>query len=243
MLRVVFVVALVLHAVAALRRDGKQAKIGGGLSGVIDPVFCAMISYRLFPAMQEVDSSMTCYNLLFAKYCYCSKANSCYVSKKDRPVNDRGKVEKCFTLRSDDPFTNPTCSREDVWKPDWGKNRTSTSLCYEWTTNTDWGALQKGRTLAESCRLQWARDHCPWTCCTYVPLTANSLCNKEDTWQPGWGKDDGKEVPPYKACGSWAENSEWGALKGGRTLTEACKLDFAKESCAQTCCKQLAESE
>jgi O-glycosyl hydrolase len=60
---------------------------------------------------------------------------------------------------------------------------------------------------------------------------------KKDTWTPSWSHD------PHAACQQWSVNTQWGALKGGQTLAEACRTDFGKDSCALTCCEASPKSE
>ena len=56
---------------------------------------------------------------------------------------------------------------------------------------------------------------------------------EKDSWKPTWSHD------PHAACQQWSVNSQWGALKDGETLVEACQSDFAKGSCALTCCEAI----
>ena len=54
-----------------------------------------------------------------------------------------------------------------------------------------------------------------------------------DTWSPSWAES------PTAACDVWAFNERWGALQGGRTLAEACGLQWAGKNCAGTCCRAV----
>jgi O-glycosyl hydrolase len=89
------------------------------------------------------------------------------------------------------------------------------------TTSSGWGL-----TAATYCGCEHGES------CLCKPPPAQCALLK-DTWKPQWTHD------PHDACQQWSVNKQWGALKGGQTLAEACKGDFGRNSCALTCCEAL----
>ena len=87
------------------------------------------------------------------------------------------------------------------------------------TTRSGWGLTATsfcGCTNGRSC------------VCKPEPAGCKAL---KDTWAPSWSHD------PTVACGQWSTNSDWGALKGGQTIKQACASSFGRDSCAKTCCE------
>ena len=121
-----------------------------------------------------------------------------------------------------------SCGR-DTWLPDWAGS--AEEACEHWATS-DWGALEGGATLQQSCE---EFDGCPGTCCRY---TAAKVC-AVDMWLPDWSWS------PTDACYEWA-TSDWVASElgfplasGEGSLQDRCEPgSIGAELCAGACCTQ-----
>lgn len=130
----------------------------------------------------------------------------------------------------------------DTWLPEWTED--ATKACESWARDRKWGALRAGRSLKKACESFWAQLNCAKTCgCpadtassgdkieeipdTSVTKVVMSVEACKDRWLPDWATNSSH------ACSAWAQAS-WGALRDG-SLAEACRSNWAQESCAKTC--------
>jgi len=142
-----------------------------------------------------------------------------------------GKEKKTQTGEVSTDALSPPCSSVDnTYAVDWG---TPNEACASWASNSDWGALQKNMTLAESCVAgTWGLSNCAQTCC------ANGIMPLPTPGMTGTGPCAGLTDENYKnSCQEWATNSDWGALQKGATLEQACAADtWGYQNCTLTCC-------
>jgi len=119
----------------------------------------------------------------------------------------------------------PDCNGKiDTWDEEWGSS--PQDRCSVWVTNSEWGALSDGKTVAESCSSDFGDKWCAATCCLAVG-------GKTDTFKESWGSS------PQARCSTWSTNSDWGALAGGNTLLQSC-VGWGSTWCAATCCALAA---
>lgn len=82
-------------------------------------------------------------------------------------------------------------------------------------------------------------DKCYWErcegcqpCAEITPPSAAEACPERDTWKPWWQMSNSRI-----ACEQWSDNHDWGALRDGRTVLEACSnSSWAQKHCPFTCC-------
>mmetsp|Transcript_78024 Transcript_78024/g.137491 ORF Transcript_78024/g.137491 Transcript_78024/m.137491 type:complete len:263 (+) Transcript_78024:76-864(+) len=100
---------------------------------------------------------------------------------------------------------------------------TCSSQCASWCNyqpSTAWST----QTACSACK-----ETAPAT--TAAPVASapvGTAC--EDKWVPNWKADSAAA-----ACKEWSINSDWGALKDGKTLAQACEDHWPQAECAQTC--------
>lgn len=81
-------------------------------------------------------------------------------------------------LVADSLPTSAACSDlADAWpKSAWKSYASSaTEACTMWTEDATQGALQAGRTVAESCTIRFAQANCAQTCCTKAGTTPKAV--------------------------------------------------------------------
>merc|ERR1719399_2054838 len=123
------------------------------------------------------------------------------------------------------------CRYEDLWHPaEWHDFTSSSEACARWSQNAEWGALRGGSTIRQACCDDWAQKECQQTCC--------ETCPYKDLWHPAEWHDF---TSSGAACARWAQNDEWGALRGGSTICQACSEEWAQKECQQTCCQKCPE--
>lgn len=118
------------------------------------------------------------------------------------------------------------------WHPDWASS--ADEACAKWAI--DWAVTHKdgnAGSLENSCKSnKWAQENCGNTCCPFM-----APCSfVENTWDPGW-YDFARHKKPDEVCHEWRWNSDWGALKDGQSIGQACQYPWAKENCAKVCCE------
>jgi len=123
----------------------------------------------------DLDNSLTTssgWGLTAASFCGCTGGASC----ECRPDNP-----KCDALR-------------DTWRPSWSHD--PHAACEQWSSNSDWGALAHGHSLAQACAGGWAKTNCAKTCCE--ALSSSEATSSEATGGSGGSYAIRKSFYTYK---------------------------------------------
>lgn len=109
-------------------------------------------------------------------------------------------------------------SCEDKWMPSNWKADNATAACLQWSTNSKWGALKSGKTLAEACDDNWPQTECAKTC--------GCISTKEKSTKTASGSAPPGSTGCASYCG-YVPQSAWSVQSqccgcGGGTCTCKC---------------------